>query len=250
MATLALLSIFGVLGKMPVPAIYTNNPKFSTAILRAPAQTLNPGQVINTDPTVGKTDIPMIKGAAAVHYFSAEIVDVHNNSVPANELYCHHWLIYNNKKGGDWPFCSQKLGEQWGIGAELHSVHYDYGPNHGVLLDGDERWTMNLHIIRTGSVPGEPQVSDVQSCIECHCEDGTPSHPHGAIGCCPDHEYCCPMCLPYSEGGVLPSVVVNIAVDKRRVREDSDGFFSHSRADNHKFKPVISPKEYYLQYTV
>ena len=30
-------------------------------------------KVINTDPTVGKTDIPMIKGAAAVHYFSAEV---------------------------------------------------------------------------------------------------------------------------------------------------------------------------------
>lgn len=42
----------------------------------------------------------MVAGKAAVHFFSAEVVDEHNVSVPLSELYVHHWLIFNNKKNG------------------------------------------------------------------------------------------------------------------------------------------------------
>ena len=98
-----------------------------------------------------------------------------------------------------------------------------------MIVDGTEHWTTNLHIIRTGSPPGHPQVTDVQSCIECHCLDGTPSDPHGAIGCCPDHGYC------WSAPGC----------------EKTFGLKGRDcRGDKHRSVPVIAPKAYFLQYTV
>ena len=131
------------------------------------------------------------------------------------------------------PYCKTKLGEMWGIGAELRGVHYDYGKEFAVVLTGEETFTMNLHIIRTGGVEGQPnttwsEISDVQSCIECHCSGGSAEFPLGLIDCCPDHTYC------WSAPGC-----------------NQDG----KKLGCHKFepvgkKPVIAPKKYTLQYTM
>ena len=53
----------------------------------------------------------------------------------------HHWLIFTNNEHGDrveMPYCKTKLGEMWGIGAELRGVHYDYGKEFAVVLTGEE----------------------------------------------------------------------------------------------------------------
>jgi len=68
----------------------------------------------------------------------------------------------------------------------MRGVLYNYPEPYGVVFDGTEQWTVNLHFIRTDTVP----QSDVQNCIECHCPDGTPEHPHGALECCPDQTFC------------------------------------------------------------
>lgn len=86
-----------------------------------------------------------------------------------------------------------------------------------------QEWTINLHIIRTGGAAGHPNVTDVQSCIECHCPDSTPSKPHGAIECCKDHSYC------WSAPGC-----------------NLDGEKPGCRTLREKL-PVVSPKKYFLQ---
>lgn len=150
---------------------------------RSPAVPLRSGQIANTDQS--KTSLEFITEPVAVHHFSSRVVDEDGTDVPLSELYVHHWLIYNStsSNGG---VCGG-LANIWGIGAELRGDNYTYPPPHAIVTTGEEKWTANLHFIRTTNT----NVADRQDCIECRCPDSDPPlHPHGAVYCCKDRSQC------------------------------------------------------------
>ena len=101
----------------------------------SPPITLEPGQVANTG--AKNTPLDWFEGPGAVRYFSADVVDATNQSVPLSEIYVHHWLVYKNydgTKGDNGGPCQKKLGgtsQTFGIGAELRGTEYSLpAPRH------------------------------------------------------------------------------------------------------------------------
>eukprot|EP00051_Salpingoeca_urceolata_P029503 m.6838 g.6838 ORF g.6838 m.6838 type:complete len:268 (-) comp2748_c0_seq1:329-1132(-) len=161
------------------------DPSLTYETFRSPAVPLKSGQVANTPNSFGP--MPFVKGPVAVRHFEARVIDDDNNTVPLDEVYCHHWLIFDDggmhKSTINDGLCPG-LANVWGIGAELLGTKYDYPEGYAIVTTGKEQWTANIHLIRTTNVP------DVQMCIECHCKWGTPANPEGDIACCPDRTQC------------------------------------------------------------
>jgi hypothetical protein len=153
--------------------------KFET--YKSPPVKLKTGQIANTNANDYPLEFP--KGSVAIRHFTSRVVDEDGNGVPLNDLYVHHWLIFNG--GMNAGMCAS-LPNIWGIGAELNGVRYEYPAPYAFVTTGTETWSANLHFIRTG-----PNVTNVQDCIECRCADADPPlHPHGSVGCCMDQSQC------------------------------------------------------------
>eukprot|EP01006_Ploeotia_vitrea_P000911 TRINITY_DN103883_c0_g1_i1.p1 TRINITY_DN103883_c0_g1~~TRINITY_DN103883_c0_g1_i1.p1 ORF type:complete len:579 (+),score=45.90 TRINITY_DN103883_c0_g1_i1:42-1778(+) len=157
----------------------------TTKTFRSPPVSLKSGQIANTPNDWGPLDWP--EGPIAIHMFQGNLVDEEGKQVPLSEVYVHHWLIF--ALDGYTPLhndgvCSPLLNV-YGIGAELRGEPYLYPEPYAMVTTGKEKWTANLHFIRTTNVP------DVQDCIECRCPDSDPpKHPRGSVGCCPDGGQC------------------------------------------------------------
>jgi hypothetical protein len=143
---------------------------------------LRHGDVINTDPL--ETQLRLPEGKFAVRRFAAEIVDEAMNPVPLDEVYLHHWVIYTERYIGPCPHRQDTYRElggfYFGVGAETRNTFNEVKKPYGFVFNG-EKWYANIHVLRTSL------VDDVQSCVECHCWDGSGA---GGIRCCQDHSRC------------------------------------------------------------
>eukprot|EP00298_Acanthocystis_sp_HF-20_P009279 c18215_g1_i1.p1 GENE.c18215_g1_i1~~c18215_g1_i1.p1 ORF type:complete len:586 (+),score=235.20 c18215_g1_i1:40-1797(+) len=146
---------------------------------------LKPGDVVNTSPD--QTPIEFVGDQPyALRYATGEVVDSMYRPVPLTEVYVHHWLFFVNITTGVFPDgqCSKNRvanGGIMGVGAETRRTLVNIPAPYGIVYDGYEKWFANFHLMRTDG------VTDVQRCIECHCSDGTPTNPHGDMGCCGDY---------------------------------------------------------------
>eukprot|EP00475_Leptophrys_vorax_P041144 TRINITY_DN774_c0_g1_i1.p1 TRINITY_DN774_c0_g1~~TRINITY_DN774_c0_g1_i1.p1 ORF type:complete len:376 (-),score=82.75 TRINITY_DN774_c0_g1_i1:76-1203(-) len=143
---------------------------------------LRHGDVINSDPL--QTQLRTPEGRYAVRRFAAEIVDESMNSVPLDEVYLHHWVIYTERYVGPCPYKDDIYpplgGFYFGVGAETRNTFNEVKKPYGFVFS-TEKWYANIHVLRTSL------VDDVQSCVECHCFDGSGG---GGIRCCPDQSRC------------------------------------------------------------
>ncbi|CEM25781.1 unnamed protein product [Vitrella brassicaformis CCMP3155] len=196
---------------------------------------LRPGDVLNSLPW--ETTLKMPKGPLAIRGFHAEIVDENNASVPLSSVYLHHWLVFPilpNRTDPHGPPTllpnagpCRDLPQMFGIGAESRGTPVTLKAPYAVTTSGDEVWLANVHILRTDN------VSDVQACIECHCQpDGTT----GGVACCTDGTHCVTHYDPFVSESVQPSPPVP----------------PHLRAPRPQnlFGQGPHPKEYRLKYSV
>eukprot|EP00759_Apiculatamorpha_spiralis_P041017 PhF_6_TR39697/c2_g1_i3/m.59014 len=136
-----------------------------------------PGLVRNTDPQ--QTILPFPAGPIAITGFHAELVDASGTSIPLDQSYLHHWVVYNNI-GNAGP--CQTLTYIFGVGAESRRTSVSYPAGYGYIAQGTEVWMANIHAIDTRA-----PVLGVHTCIECMCQ-----YPWfgGRIDCCPDNSTC------------------------------------------------------------
>merc|ERR1712216_633902 len=110
---------------------------------------LAPGQMVYTQPQ--KTPITMPTGKYALTSFRGEIVDSENKSVPLSEVYDHHWIVmdrYHRNKlcGPDYVF---------GIGAESRNTPVHFPEGYGYIIEDNDVWGGNLHLLHTKDLQGE-----------------------------------------------------------------------------------------------
>merc|ERR1712096_188201 len=151
---------------------------------------LKPGEVVFTNPY--KTPLQMPKGKIAVLGFHAEVVTKLNDgtyqSVPLNEVYNHHWLVFDGK--GNAGVCGGYLGYKFGVGAECRNTPVAYPDGYGVVLDGTETWGANIHLLRTQGLSNGEQ--GVKECIECWYAKGKgcKQAQSGTFACYGDKSFC------------------------------------------------------------
>jgi hypothetical protein len=141
--------------------------------------------VVFTNPR--KTILEFPPGAIAITSFHAEVVDENGTSVPLNEVYNHHWLVFNNI--GNLGVCGGYLSYIFGVGAESRNSPVVYPDGYGVVLTGKEKWGANIHLLRTVN------TNNTKNCIECaydpvkkseQCDEST----SGLFACCVDGSFC------------------------------------------------------------
>lgn len=65
-------------------------------VTRLPFSLLLPaGEVVFTDPSTTILPMPVVAGKHLITGFKAEVVDSMNVSVPLDEVYNHHWLVFD-----------------------------------------------------------------------------------------------------------------------------------------------------------
>ncbi|KAI5074680.1 hypothetical protein GOP47_0010641 [Adiantum capillus-veneris] len=178
-----------------------------TATFRSPAFTLAPGEVQNTF-YFGST---FVEGHIGIKAFDAEVIDEDGNSVPLNEVYLHHWVVYNYLNtsasssngmssstilGNDGVCPDYALCQLFGLGSETRLTS-TWLPGPYAIEVGqydNEAWLLNVHAIDTrGTV-------NPLGCLECRCdlynvtvgEDGRPIKDgyQGGLLCCYDGVHC------------------------------------------------------------
>lgn len=158
---------------------------------RSDAMSLRPGEVVFTDKDHFVLQFPHVKGSYAITRFQAEVVDEAGASVPLDEVYNHHWLVFNSQ--GNRGVCGGFLTYIFGVGQESRRTPVAFPDGTGYLAQGDWRWTANIHLLRTQGLRadyGESQA--VKDCIECSYHVGKGCRPHetGTFACCQDHSFC------------------------------------------------------------
>ena len=107
--------------------------------------------------------LPFPEGEVFIKSFKAEVVDSNNNSVPLDEVYNHHWLVFENNHPNK-GVCGGYLSYRFGVGAESRGTPTIFPDNFG-LVSGGNHWGANIHLLRTVGLSGG--VAGVKDCIEC-----------------------------------------------------------------------------------
>ena len=153
-----------------------------TQTYRSKPLPLGEGEVVFTDPK--RTPLIMPTGNIALTRFHAFVVDETGRSVPLNEVYNHHWLVFNGR--GNAGVCGGYLSYVFGVGAESRDSPVEFPENYGLVLNGSEEWGANIHLLRTVN------TMNVKNCIECVYtpEKGCAKEQSGKFACCGDGSYC------------------------------------------------------------
>jgi hypothetical protein len=155
---------------------------------------LNAGEVRFTDPEKTPLVFPSVEGQYAITKFHAEIVDDSGKSVTLDEVYLHHWLVFNSV--GNDGLCGGYLGYSFGVGAESRGTPVEYPAGYGLLVDGNESWSANIHIFRTqGLKVGTNSSQALKECIECqYAPEGKggscTKEASGSFQCCMSGTHC------------------------------------------------------------
>lgn len=161
------------------------------------AISLDPGEVAFVDATT-EIVFPSVDGNYTITRFYAEIVDEHGASVPLDEAYLHHWLVFNPPDGND-GICGGMLGYTFGVGAESRNTAVQYPDGYGLHTDGSQLWTTNIHLFRTQGLKVGHRGNYSQAlkeCIECfYAPEGGKGHGcttqwSGTFQCCFDGSHC------------------------------------------------------------
>lgn len=181
----------------PEPLVFAERPDFPRvhnadgshlATFYSSLRSLKPGEVVFTNPE--STVMPMPKGDIAIASVEADVVDEHHNPVPLDEVYLHHWILLDKSHPND-GVCDGYLKYIFGVGAETRLTPYDFpkygGNTYGWFTNDKQRWTANLHVLRTVNI--DPEQGGLKGCIECHgpnrwCKG------EGGFDCCPDRSSC------------------------------------------------------------
>lgn len=147
---------------------------------------LAPGEVVFTDKDSFK--IPMPTGKVVITSFHAEVKDDQAQPVALSEVYNHHWLIFDGI--GNAGVCGDYLSYIFGVGAESRNTPVVFPKGYGHHTTGTERWTANIHLLRTVDLVNGPQ--GVKDCIECNYYPGRGCNPSdsGHFACCGDGSFC------------------------------------------------------------
>jgi len=217
--------------------------ELSETFLSSPVA-LRPGEVLLLHRRGrGEASLPMPRRTApyAVVGIRASVVDERNASVPADEVYVHHWLAWvvgatPEEKVVD---CPADTEYDFSLSAAGHtSVTGSRLPEgYGLLVNHHSQWRLNAHVMRTDS------VKSPKDCIECRwTEDkGCAEEQDATLWCCSEYARCSALGdepktyrLRWTvhfveEGAVQPASTVTLSTPKcRRV-------YDVPRNDEHPF---------------
>jgi len=150
--------------------------------------------VVFTDKNTFVLPFPKVSGSYAITKFGpAEIVDDSGKSIPLDEVYNHHWLIFNTK--GNSGVCGDFLSYIFGVGAESRRTPTEFPDGYGYVVSPRERWTANIHLLRTQELlvlPGGNKSGALKECIECWWAPGKGCSPlqNGQFACCQSGSKC------------------------------------------------------------
>ena len=72
-----------------------------------------------------------MSGDVAILGFAVDVVDANHQSVPLDEVYIHHWLVFDGK--GNAGTC-RRINYKFGVGAECRNSHVRYKDGYGQVL--------------------------------------------------------------------------------------------------------------------
>jgi len=163
---------------------------------RSEALPLAAGEVAFTNPKRTFLPFPSVAGKYAITNFRAEIVDAENKSVPLDEVYLHHWLVYDQAQPND-GVCGGFLDYNFGVGAESRGTPVSFPEGYGYVAAGSQSWGANIHILRTVGLKMRSNYSEsVKECIECLYApeggkgQGCTEEASGTFACCKDGSQC------------------------------------------------------------
>ena len=153
---------------------------------RSPPMPLHFGEVVFTNPSRTPLEMPTgNNGVYTITSFTAGVVDEAGNQVPLDEVYNHHWLVFDGK--GNLGPC-RGLDYKFGVGAESRGFPVEFPAPYGLVTDGTETWEANIHLLRTVNL--DPSWG-VQKCIECHGPNKwCNASQSGTFTCCDQGTYC------------------------------------------------------------
>eukprot|EP00128_Syssomonas_multiformis_P000052 Colp12_sorted_trinity150504_noHs@20241 len=161
-----------------LPSSLSYGPMKTETFLSRPLP-LRPGDVINTDSY--ETELQFPKGRYGITELYADIVGSDGETaIPLSQVYNHHTIFYNKNFTNAGP--CPRLPFTFAIAVETRHNWMRLPAPYAYVVEEDERWFANIHIIDTR------HVDDVQTCIECHCPGSNPST--GGLKCCPDGFRC------------------------------------------------------------
>mmetsp|Transcript_58663 Transcript_58663/g.132693 ORF Transcript_58663/g.132693 Transcript_58663/m.132693 type:complete len:389 (+) Transcript_58663:32-1198(+) len=158
---------------------------------RSDAMPLAPGQVVFTDKDTFMLKFPQPYDPYAITKFHAEVTDDQNKSVPLDEVYNHHWLIFNSQ--GNRGVCGGYLSYIFGVGQECRNTPVVFPAGTGYVAKGSFPWFANIHLLRTQGLHVDTNMSQaVKDCIECSYtpEKGCSPEESGMFACCGDGSRC------------------------------------------------------------
>jgi hypothetical protein len=157
---------------------------------RSDPMALSAGQVRFTDKDSFLLKFPQ-ENEYAITKFHAEVTDEQNNSVPLDEVYNHHWLVFNSQ--GNRGVCGGFLQYIFGVGQESRGTPVVFPDGSGYRALGSLEWTANIHLLRTEGLRVDTNKSQaLKDCIECGYAPGKDCWPwdSGTFACCGDASYC------------------------------------------------------------
>jgi len=161
----------------------------TTETFRSSVFSLHAGEVAFSNPYKTVLQFPKTGGDYMITKFQGEVVDANGVSVPLDEVYLHHWLIFNEQKP-NLGVCGGYLKYNFGIGAESRGTPVEYPSGYGWRASSSDTWGMNLHILRTQGLKVTTNHSQaVKQCIECWPDTGKSCSTAG-FDCCQDGSYC------------------------------------------------------------
>jgi hypothetical protein len=167
----------------------------------SPTFTLKTGEAWFSLPDVTTLKMPQPGKPYAIIAAQYDIVDRDTKkSVPLNEMYSHHWLVYDRLVGSDGFNVGCGGYNTWvcniyGAGGELRGIMYIEPEGYGHVIPGNRHWSANMHFIRTEDLSAKDYSSEgaaIKACIECdyHSGKGITCVPGldgaGIFGCCFD----------------------------------------------------------------
>jgi len=168
----------------------------------SPTFTLETGEAWFSLPDVTTLKMPQPGKPYAVIAVQYDIVEKGTKrSVPLNEMYSHHWLVYDRLVGSDGFNVGCGGPDTWvsniyGAGGEMRGVHYVYPEGFGHVIPGNRHWSANMHFIRTEDLSTKGFDGSIgaatKSCIECEYAPGKGAScvpglgGSGIFGCCFD----------------------------------------------------------------